>query len=102
MALLAWVKSKKQFLKIQEGTGDNLSREDIAQGMKDYVLWSTFRPESIDVDQELEMELLGGGELMLKELATVDASIPDCYEQAFNASYDCNDIVVLMHDDDCE
>jgi len=27
MAILAWVKSRRVFLKIQEGTGDNLSEE---------------------------------------------------------------------------
>ena len=38
MAILAWIKSRQVFLKIQEGTGDNLSEEDIASGMTDYVL----------------------------------------------------------------
>lgn len=101
-AVLTWVKSKKMFLKIQEGTGDNLSREDINSGMKDYVLWSTFRPEYIDLDEELEMKLLDGGMLMFEKLTTADASIPGCYEQAFDIPYDCNDVIVLMHDEDCE
>ena len=101
-AVLTWVKSKKMFLKIQEGTGDNLTREDIADGTKDYVLWSTFRPEYLDLDEELEMKPLDGGVLMFKELTTVDMSIPGCYEQAFDIPYDCNDIIVLMHDEDCE
>lgn len=29
MAILLWVRSKKLFLKIQEGTGDALSTEDV-------------------------------------------------------------------------
>ena len=44
MDILTFVKSEKEFLKIQEGIGDNLSREDIKNGFQDYVLWSTFRP----------------------------------------------------------
>ena len=38
MAVLTWIKSRKLFLKIQEGTGDNLLREDRAAGYVDYVL----------------------------------------------------------------
>ena len=44
MAVLIWIKSKKAFLKIQEGIGDNLLKEDKDNGFVDYVLWSTFRP----------------------------------------------------------
>lgn len=57
-AILAWVKSAKAFLKVQAGTGDNLLEEDIREGFTDYCLWSTFRPESIDTDGELDMECL--------------------------------------------
>ena len=56
MAVLAWVKSKKEFLKVQKGTGDNISHEDVANGYVDYVLWSTFKPDCIDIDQLLEMK----------------------------------------------
>ena len=57
-ALLAWLKDEKVFLKVQAGTGDNLLEEDIREGFTDYCLWSTFRPESIDIDGELDMECL--------------------------------------------
>ncbi len=40
-AILAWLKSKKTFLKVQSGTGDNLLKEDIREGYVDYCLWST-------------------------------------------------------------
>ena len=102
MAVLTWIKSKKAFLKIQEGTGGNLSQEDIADGMKDYVLWSTFRPECIDVDEEMNMIQIDGGIQMFTEQTKVDASIPTCYEQAFGVPYDCDDAIILMHDEDCE
>ena len=100
-AVLTWIKSKSTFLKIQEGSGDNLSREDIADGMKDYVLWSTFRPECIDIDEEMNMMLIDGGMMMFTEQTKVDVSIPACYEQAFDVPYDCNDVIILMHEEDC-
>jgi hypothetical protein len=49
-AILAWVKGRGAFLKVQAGTGDNLLEEDIREGFTDYCLWSTFRPECIDID----------------------------------------------------
>ena len=55
VAILAWLKSKKTFLKVQSGTGDNLLKEDIREGYVDYYLWSTFRPDCIDIDDELDM-----------------------------------------------
>ena len=32
MEMLAWVKSRNVFFKVQEGTGDNLLREDVNDG----------------------------------------------------------------------
>ena len=98
MAVLAWVKSKKQFLKIQEGIGDNLLREDRAIGYVDYVLWSVFRPMEIDLDGELEMECLESGMVYSKEPMTARGSIPDCYMDAFRIPYEDNDVVELMED----
>ena len=60
-ALLAWLKDEKVFLKVQSGTGDNLLEEDIREGFTDYCLWSTFRPECIDTDGELDMKCLDSG-----------------------------------------
>ena len=53
MAYVAWIKSKKLLLKVQEGIGDNLLHEDIQRGYVDYILWSTFRPDYLDTDEEL-------------------------------------------------
>ena len=66
-AILAWIKSKKAFLKIQAGTGDNLLKEYIREGYVDYWLWSTFRPECIDIDGELDMECLDSGMVLFRE-----------------------------------
>ena len=57
-AILAWVKSAKAFLKVQAGSGDNLLEEDIREGFTDYCLWSTFRPECIDTDENDVIQLL--------------------------------------------
>lgn len=49
------------FLKIQPGTGDNLSPKDIAAGFTDYVIWSRFKAECLDIDGELPMECVDSG-----------------------------------------
>lgn len=67
MALLAWIPNKKMFLKIQKGTGDNMSDEDIANGYCDYVLWNIFAPGALDTDKEWHPRHLDGGMLLLKE-----------------------------------
>ena len=89
---------QKQFLKIQEGTGDNLLAEDRNNGFTDYVLWSTFRPECIDVDGELNMECIDSGMLMSRSDMTSAGSLPDCYYDAFRIPYDESDIVKLLVD----
>ena len=71
-ASLSWVKGKNAFLKVQAGTGDNLLEDDIREGFIDYCLWSTFRPESIDIDGELDMECLDSGMVLFRESCTRD------------------------------
>ena len=97
-ASLSWVKSAKVFLKIQAGTGDNLLKEDIREGFVDYCLWSTFRPESIDIDDELDMECLDAGMFLFKEYYDAKMALEACYQQAFEKDYDKDDVVVLMEE----
>ncbi len=98
-AILAWVKSAKAFLKVQAGTGDNLLEEDIREGFTDYCLWSTFRPECIDTDGELDMECLDSGMALFRETCgDAQAALRACYAQAFGKDFDENDIVVLMEE----
>lgn len=99
MALLAWVKSQKVFLKIQEGTGDNLSAEDIADGMTDYVLWSVFRPADLDLDEALDMQLVDSGMLMFKVSTIARESLPECYVAAFGRPYNEMDVDLLLEKD---
>ena len=97
-ALLAWVKSEKVFLKIQPGTGDNLLREDIRAGYIDYYLWSTFQPECIDIDGELNMECLDSGIFFFTESPDSKAALQSCYKEAFGKEYDESDVVVLLEE----
>ena len=80
-AILAWVKGRGAFLKVQAGTGDNLLEEDIREGFTDYCLWSTFRPESIDTDGELAMECLDSGMVLFREKCTPGEALESSYRQ---------------------
>ena len=98
MAVLAWIKSRQMFLKIQEGCGDALAVEDRNEGMEDYVLWSTFRPDCLDIDETLTMELLDGGMLMFKSIISAIDALPDCYATVFGKPYDESDVIILLQD----
>ncbi len=97
MPVLAWIKSRKSFLKIQEGIGDNLTHQDRVDGFVDYVLWSTFAAEELDLDGELTMECLESGMLLDTKPMSAPSSLPACYYDAFRSPYDPDDIVVLVN-----
>lgn len=97
-AILAWIKSKNAFLKVQVGTGDNLLKEDIREGYVDYCLWSTFKPECIDIDGELDMECLDSGMVLFRENCTPGEVLESSYRQAFGTDFDKDDIAVLMEE----
>ena len=100
MAILAWARSRHVFLKIQEGIGDNLSEEDIANGMTDYVLWNMFRPDGIDIDGTLDMNLIDSGMMMFKSEVSAVEALPECYAAAFNRAHDAEDVIVLLEEKD--
>ena len=97
-AILAWLKGKKTFLKVQSGTGDNLHEDDIREGFVDYCLWSTFRPESIDTDGELDMTCLDGGMILFRESPDAMAALRACYTQATGDAYDEDGVTVLLEE----
>ena len=97
-AILAWVKDEKVFLKVQSGTGDNLQDEDIQNGFVDYCLWSTFKPECIDIDGELDMECLDCGMVLFKEYADAKTALRACCREAFGKEHDENEVVVLLEE----
>ena len=97
-AILAWLKDEKVFLKVQSGTGDNLLEEDIREGFTDYCLWSTFRPECIDTDGELDMECLDSGLFFFRECPVAGTALQSCYKEAFGKEYCETDAIVLMEE----
>ena len=97
-ASLSWIKSKQVFLKIQAGTGDNLQQEDIQKGFVDYCLWSTFKPECIDIDGELDMECIDSGMVLFRENCTPGEALDSSYRRAFGTDFDKDDIAVLMEE----
>ena len=97
-AILAWLGSKKTFLKVQSGTGDNLLEEDIREGFVDYCLWSTFRPESIDIDGELDMICLDSEMFLFRDHPDAMTALRACYTQAYDNAYDESDVTVLLRE----
>ena len=97
-AILAWLGSKKTFLKVQSGTGDNLHEEDIREGFVDYCLWSTFRPDCIDIDGELDMACLDSGMFLFRDSPDAMTALRACYTQAFDDAYDEDDVTVLLEE----
>lgn len=108
MDVLTWAPSKKVFLKVQEGTGDNLSHQDVADGFVGYILWSTFRPEDIGIDEQLDMECCDGGMVRFKDElpqtmdAFVSVAVSEAYTAAFGTPYAEGAVQVLLTADDYE
>ena len=87
--VLVFIPDAKVLMKVQPGTGDNLLAEDMEEGFTDYFLWSTFKPEYMGIDEELEMQCLDGGMYMVKEaFEPTEKYIGDCIEQAFGKKLD--------------
>ncbi len=59
--IYVYIPDKKKIIYISEGTGDNLLREDIAEGYVDYINYTIY-----DLDNGIEES--DGGMIMLKEL----------------------------------
>jgi len=59
--IMVYVKKKKLFLYVAEGTGDNLWQEDMDEGYVDYLYIEVYKMDGT------EMFEVDGGELLLKE-----------------------------------
>lgn len=70
--MVIWVKDADRLITAVEGTGDNLTREDEAEGLVDYMMTSIYR-----VDGE-EVVLEDGGQMMtsvyIKDLETEEVA----------------------------
>ena len=79
--IFIYVKTKKQIIRIDEGSGDNLTDDDIAQGYVDYIYYEVY-----NVQQDLPE--VDGGIVMLTELfqnkfKTVKDAIPAVLDMAY-------------------
>ena len=77
-----YVPSKKQVLKISEGTGDNLLEEDMVKGYVDYIYYEQY-------SRECSFPEVDGGMVMLTELfrdkyESTKECIPAVLDMAFS------------------
>ena len=83
--IFIYVKTKKQIIRIDEGSGDNLTDDDIAQGYVDYIYYEVY-----NVQQDLPE--VDGGTIMLTEwfqekFESTKEAIPAVLDMAYgNAS----------------
>lgn len=94
--ILAWSKSECKFLLIVPGTGDNLDQEDIANGMVDYVMITSFCIGEVS-DAELPLVECDGGQHMADHDILPQEALKESYEQAFDKPYDEKDVFVLVN-----
>ena len=93
---LLWAIKKKMFLKLQIGTGDNLSDEDIKNGYKSYILWNTFSPGELDLDSYWQPDHEDGGIYLTRSTTpSLKDELPEIYELSFNEKWKDGDTVVL-------
>lgn len=89
--MLIYLKTYERLITAVEGTGDNLTDEDIADGYNDYVMTSIYKQEG----EELILE--DGGQMLTKEMIK-DMEIEDLAQRVVDYWTDGNaeaDWVVL-------
>ena len=59
--MILFIKDINKLITAVEGTGDNLTKEDEAEGLKDYMMTSIYKVDGEDV------ELEDGGQMMTSE-----------------------------------
>ena len=79
--IFIYVQTKKQIIRIDEGSGDNLTDDDIAQGYVDYIYYEVY-----NVQQDLPE--VDGGIVMLTEMfqekfKSVKDAIPAVLDMAY-------------------
>lgn len=90
--IFIYVKTKKQIIRIDEGSGDNLTDDDIAQGYVDYIYYEVY-----NVQQDLPE--VDGGMIMLTEwfqekFESTKEAIPAVLDMAYgNASIEYSVLV---------
>ena len=90
--IFIYVKTKKQIIRIDEGSGDNLTDDDIAQGYVDYIYYEVY-----NVQQDLPE--VDGGMVMLTELfKNKFKSVKDAIPAVLDMAYGDESIGYIMLD----
>ena len=90
--IFIYVQTKKQIIRIDEGSGDNLTDDDIAQGYVDYIY-----DEVYNVQQNLPE--VDGGMIMLTELfQNKFKSVKDAIPAVLDMAYGDESIGYIMLD----
>ena len=76
-----YVPSKKQIIRIAEGSGDNLTDDDLYQGYLDYIYYETYSLEQ-------DLPEVDGGMIMLKQFFkqkynSTKEAIPEVLDMAY-------------------
>lgn len=86
--LFVFIPETKQIIRIAEGSGDNLLREDVKEGYVDYIYYEQY-------ELGADMPEIDGGQILLKELLRdkyqcMADCIPDVLDMAYgNKFVDC-------------
>lgn len=79
--LFIFVPKQKQIIRIVEGSGDNLLREDIEEGYVDYIYYEQYELGS-------EIQEVDGGQVLLKEMFRNKYSCTaDCIQDVLDMAY---------------
>lgn len=60
--MLIWIKDADVLVTAEEGTGDNLLEEDIADGFNDYIMTNVYKRDGYEIVEE------DGGQLLTSEM----------------------------------
>lgn len=88
--VFVFVPSVNQIIMIAEGTGDNLSREDIADGYVDYINY-----EQYTVEQDFP-QYDGGMILKTKHLSDIYSTLKDAIPDVLDMAYGNKDLSYVV------
>lgn len=90
MSKLIFVPEKKELIKMEHGTGDNLLPEDIAEGYVDYLLYEQYPEEDKDLE---DPDPVSGMVLSKKHIDDLEDFILDVLDDAYGDRTLCFEIM---------
>lgn len=88
--LFIYVPEMRQIIRIAEGSGDNLLREDVEQGYIDYIYYEQY-------ELEIDMPEADGGQILLgKPLRVKYRCIADCIPSVLDMAYGCSTVDCII------